>query len=60
MVRVDNTGHATLWEGNHRTRAAIEAGVTSVPVRVIYEGGSEAIENVWMPSVLRNDLGGTR
>lgn len=56
MVQVMADGRALLWEGNHRVRAAIEAGLDRVPLRVNYEGGSEQIEGVWMPSTLHDHL----
>lgn len=50
FVVVKQNGKATIFEGNHRTRAAVDAGITRVPVTVRYHGGSENIIGVWTPT----------
>lgn len=40
-IHVERDGSAAISEGNHRVRAAVEAGHTSVPVEVSYFGNSQ-------------------
>lgn len=49
FVIVEHDGHPFIYEGNHRARAALAAGVQNVPVEVRYLGGSEALPGVWRP-----------
>jgi hypothetical protein len=50
MVEMDGTAH--IWEGNHRIRAAIEAGLESIIVEVRYFGGSEERPGIWKPELV--------
>jgi hypothetical protein len=50
MVEIDGTAH--IWEGNHRIRAAIEAGLESIIVEVRYFGGSEERPGIWKPELV--------
>lgn len=56
IVRVAQDGTATIWEGNHRLRAAQELGLESVPIYVFYEGGSEAMADSWKSEALRRHI----
>lgn len=49
LIVVRPNGQAVIWEGNHRVRAAIAAGLPTIPVEVRYFGGSERIPGVWRP-----------
>ena len=52
FVTVDYQGNAKINEGNHRARAAIEAGLKTIPVEVRYFAGGELAEGKWSPSSL--------
>jgi hypothetical protein len=44
LICVEADGIAMVWEGNHRIRAAIEAGLDRIPVDIRYYGGGEMVE----------------
>ena len=50
IVEMDGTAH--IWEGNHRIRAAIEAGLDSIAVEIRYFGGAEERSGVWKPELV--------
>lgn len=58
FINVEQDGTVHVNEGNHRMRAAREAGLTDIPVEVRYYGGSDADDSIWMPDRLRNYLSG--
>ncbi|MNJ90255.1 ParB-like nuclease domain protein [compost metagenome] len=41
QIRVEKDGTTTISEGNHRREAAIQLGLTSVPVEIQYMGNSQ-------------------
>lgn len=43
MVVIEKDGETKLWEGNHRVRAAIAAGVDLIPVEISYMGNSQRL-----------------
>jgi hypothetical protein len=49
LIIVESDGQAFIYEGNHRIRAAIKAGLDRIPVDIRYEGGSEELPHVWAP-----------
>ena len=51
-VEVDVNSVVSIFEGNHRVRAAQLAGLEQIPVNVRYLGGSEISPGPWSP----NDL----
>lgn len=53
LIMVEKDGAATMWEGNHRVRAAVEAGLDDIPIDVRYAGGSEMLPGVFDPHQLR-------
>lgn len=54
LIVVDADGFVSVFEGNHRIRAAVAAGLTKIPITVRYYGGSERIPGVFHP-VVKND-----
>lgn len=57
FIWVDADGVATIAEGNHRIRAAKEAGLEYVPIEVHYFGGSDGNPDAWRPIALQSYLG---
>lgn len=57
LIYVGRDGKATVAEGNHRIRAAQQAGLSHIPIDVRYFGGSDAAPGAWMPEALRTHLG---
>jgi GNAT superfamily N-acetyltransferase len=53
LIIVEQDGTAHIWEGNHRIRAAIEAGLDTITVEVRYFGGSEEKTGVWKPRLVQ-------
>lgn len=49
-VWVEADGKPVISEGNHRVRAAAQAGISKIPVEVKYFGGGEEVEGRWHPS----------
>lgn len=41
QVAIDASGRPAIWEGNHRLRAALAAGLRKVPVEIAYYGDSQ-------------------
>lgn len=56
MIEVRPSGHAMIYEGNHRIRAAVAAGVPVVKIDVNYINGSERFPSTWHP-ITRDDEG---
>jgi polyhydroxyalkanoate synthesis regulator phasin len=50
LITVDAKGNEMVMEGNHRIRAAVQAGLAAIPIEVRYEGGSEMMPNIWHPT----------
>lgn len=50
QIEIDQKGNPFIYEGNHRIRAAVIAGIDKIPVDVNYLGGSEEIPNVFDPA----------
>ncbi|NCD22070.1 MAG: DEAD/DEAH box helicase, partial [Spartobacteria bacterium] len=48
-VDVEFDGRTTIYEGNHRIRAAKRAGLTHVPVEIRYIAGGELVESPVSP-----------
>ncbi|KKM27728.1 hypothetical protein LCGC14_1571820, partial [marine sediment metagenome] len=57
LIIVEQDRTAYIWEGNHRVRAAIEAGLESIIVEIRYFGGSEEIEGIWKPELVSRHYG---
>lgn len=58
-IEVQQDGQTYIYEGNHRTRAAVAEGIERVPVEVHYLGGAEMIEGVFGdPPVKRGEKHG--
>ena len=51
-INIDAQGRAWVNEGNHRIRAAIEAGVDRIPVHVEYFDGGHRAQTTWKPDNL--------
>ena len=49
LVCVESDGHATVWEGNHRIRAAVKAGLKAIPVDIRYFGSGELRQGRYTP-----------
>lgn len=49
LVIIEDTGLPYIYEGNHRIRAAIHAGLDWIAVDVRYLGGSETIASPYDP-----------
>ena len=49
QIEVDHEGRATVWEGNHRIKAAALEGLETIPTEVAYLGGSELLRGVFDP-----------
>ena len=47
MVFVEMDGSVILGEGNHRVQAALNAGITEIPVEIKYFGNSNQNPDVW-------------
>ena len=41
LIMVSKEGKPSIYEGNHRIRAAIEAGVEKIPIEIRYLGNSQ-------------------
>lgn len=54
QLEVDRHGRLGIYEGNHRARAAVEAGLDKIPARVNWLGGGETI---LPPSLLLSRMG---
>ena len=50
FIIVEADGHAYIFEGNKRVRAAAATGIDKIPVEVRYCGGSEIFSNSWHPT----------
>lgn len=57
MIWVEQDGKPVIAEGNHRVRAAMQAGIENIPVDIRYFGGSDFGPGAWRPQVLRDHLG---
>ena len=57
LIIVEQDRTAYIWEGNHRVRAAIEAGLESIIVEIRYFGGSEELEGIWKPELVTRHYG---
>lgn len=58
LIIIEQDRTAYIWEGNHRVRAAIEAGLETITVEIRYFGGSEEKEGIWEPRLVeRGGLG---
>lgn len=49
LICVEQDGTAFVWEGNHRIRAAIQAGLDAIPVDIRYFGGGEMVDGILSP-----------
>jgi hypothetical protein len=47
MIFVEKDGSVAIGEGNHRVRAAYNAGITEIPTEIRYFGNSNQDPNVW-------------
>ena len=47
MIFVERDGSVSIGEGNHRIRAALNAGLTEIPTEIKYFGNSNQNPNVW-------------
>ena len=56
FINVDRMGNAWMNEGWRRTKAAIEAGLESIPFRIRYFSGAERTDGVWQPDVLISEV----
>ena len=52
FINIDVNGKAWINEGNHRIRAAIEAGLNKIPFQVRYYDGGERADGIWKPDNL--------
>jgi hypothetical protein len=52
LIIIEQNGQTFIFEGNHRIRAAVKAGVDKIPIDVRYEGGSEELPDVWFPRAI--------
>ena len=47
MIFVERDGSAAIGEGNHRVRAAYNAGIKRIPAEIKYFGNSNQDPNIW-------------
>lgn len=50
MLEVLQNGTVRIYEGNHRVRAAVRAGIDKIPAEVVYRGGAELLPDVFDPT----------
>ncbi|AEO93543.1 gp284 [Bacillus phage G] len=41
VVNINSDGSMKVWEGNHRIEAARQLGLTEIPAKIFYMGGSQ-------------------